>query len=262
MNRFNCPSVYTKIASLLGPALLCTAVATAQSKQTGAVHQTWVGYFNQTRLSNKWGLWLDGHLRTKEDFVNELSQSIIRPGITYYLNDATKLTAGYAFVNHFPAEGHKEISQPEHRSWQQVQWHTRYQKVRTMQWLRLEERYRRKILDSATLGEGYNFNYRLRYNFLLQVPLSKEGIAPKTFSFIVNDEVHINFGKQVVYNYFDQNRFFLGVSYHVNGHDNLQAGYMNIFQQLPAGNRYRTTHVARLFYFHNLDMRKSAKEKH
>jgi hypothetical protein len=31
---------------------------------------------------------------------------------------------------------------------------------------------------------------------------------------------------------------------------------MNIFQQLSAGNRYRSNHVARLFYFHNIDLRR------
>ena len=36
----------------------------------------------------------------------------------------------------------------------------------------------------------------------------------------------------------------------------LQVGYMNIFQQLAAGNKYRSNHVARVFYFHNLDLRK------
>jgi hypothetical protein len=75
-------------------------------------------------------------------------------------------------------------------------------------------------------------------------------------SFIANDDVHINFGKAIVYNYFDQNRFFLGFAYHLNAHDNLQLGYMNLFQQQSAGNRYRVLHAARLFYFQNLDLRR------
>jgi hypothetical protein len=50
-----------------------------------------------------------------------------------------------------------------------------------------------------------------------------------------NDEVHINFGKLAIYNYFNQNRFFLGFAYHVNKHDNLQWDDMNVFQQLAAG---------------------------
>ena len=73
---------------------------------------------------------------------------------------------------------------------------------------------------------------------------------------VVNDEVHVNFGKQVIYNYFDQNRFFLGFKYQLTEHDNLQLGYMNVFQQLPAGNKYRSADVIRLFYFQNIDLRK------
>ena len=125
-----------------------------------------------------------------------------------------------------------------------------------MQWLRLEERYRRRVLNDSTLSEGHHFNFRLLYNFLIQVPLSAGGIKPRTASLVLNDEVHVNFGKEIVYNYFDQNRFFVGINYHLNNHDNLQAGYMNLFQQLPAGNRYRSIHTARIFFFHHLDLRK------
>ncbi len=230
-------------------------LASSQTKQTEYAQQIWLGYFNQTRFSDKWGIWADVHLRTKEKFVNSLSQGIARLGLTYYLNDATKLTTGYAYVNHFPSDNHKNISQPEHRPWQQIQWHNKYERLRTMQWVRLEERFRRKILNDDELAEGYNFNFRIRYNFFLQKPLGKKAFHPGTLSFVLNDEVHINFGKQIVYNYFDQNRFFVGFNYHVNTHDFFQFGYMNLFQQLAPGNRYRILNTFRLFYFHNLDMR-------
>lgn len=231
----------------------------AQTKQTESINQIWTGYFNQTRFSNKWGAWADVHLRTKEDFFTNVSQGIIRLGITHYINDDTKLTAGYAFVNHFPADNHKNISQPEHRPWQQLQWHTKYPKLRLMQWFRLEERWRRKILNDDKLADGYNFNFRIRHNFFAQWPLSKKKFQPGTLSFVANNEVHINFGKQIINNYFDQNRFFLGFNYHLNKHDNFQFGYMNLFQQQAAGNKYRSLNVARLFYFHNVDLRKSKK---
>lgn len=228
----------------------------SQTKQTQTVQQIWMGYFNQTRFSNKWGTWTDIHLRTKEDFVDDFSQSILRFGLTYYLNDDSKLTAGYAYVSHYPAEGHENVTQPEHRPWQQFQWHSKYSKLRLMQWFRLEERFRRKVKNDDELAEGYNFNFRMRYNILFQLPLSQKKFQPNTLSFVVNDEVHVNFGEQIVYNYFDQNRFFLGFAYHTSKTDNLQFGYMNVFQQLPAGNKYKMSHVARVFYFHNLDLRK------
>jgi len=246
--------MYLKII-LLTFSLMTTFTGFSQ-KQTTYTEQVWVAYFNQTRLSTKWGLWTDFHLRTKEEFFTNFSQAIARVGLTYYINDNTKLTAGYAFVNHFPSDNHKNISQPEHRPWQQIQWHNKFPLLRLMQYARLEQRFRHKIKNDNELGEGYNFNWRLRYNFFAAVPLSKKAFAPKTWSFVLNDEIHINAGKEIVYNYFDQNRFFAGFSYHLNAHDNVQIGYMNLFQQLATGNRYRMIHVARLFYFHNLDLRK------
>lgn len=236
---------------------LITAFSTqAQTKNVTHEQQVWLGYLNQTRISKKWGVWLDVHLRTKEDFFDDLSIFMVRPGITYYLNDATKLSAGYAFINIYPADSRK-ISQPEHRPWQQIQWHTKYGRIKTMQWVRLEERFRRNYLNDSVLASGYGFNYRLRYNLLLQLPLDKRDGKPGSFSFVLNDEVHINFGKQIVYNTFDQNRFFAGLGYQVNASDNIQFGYMNMFQQLASGSRYRSVHTARVSYFHNLDLRKS-----
>src|SRR5687768_13724143 len=66
-------------------------VCAQTTKSTEQVEQLWFGYFNQSRFSKKWGMWTDLHLRTKEDFVNNFSQSIVRLGLTYYVTDATKL---------------------------------------------------------------------------------------------------------------------------------------------------------------------------
>jgi Protein of unknown function (DUF2490) len=237
--------------------LLITPCAYSQTtKSIESIEQTWFGYFNQIRFSDKWGTWADLHLRTKEDFVNNFSQTIVRLGVTYYITDVTKFTIGYADVRYFPGDNHKKITQPEHRPWQQLQWQTKFTKTRLTQSIRLEERYRRKIVNDSTAGSGYNFNFRVRYNIWYDIPLSRKGIVPKALSFVVNDEVHINFGKEIVYNYFDQNRFFIGLKYQFTEHSNIQFGYMNLFQQLAAGNKYKSISAIRVFYFHNLDLRK------
>ena len=227
------------------------------TKSTENIEQVWLGYFNQTRFSNKFGIWTDLHLRTKEDFTNNFSQAIVRLGLTYYIDNNTKFTAGYARVFLFPGDNHKDITQPEHRPWQQLQWHTAFKKTKLMQWVRLEERFRRKIANDSTLADGYNFNWRLRYNIWYEVPLISNGVLPKSLSFIANDELHINFGKEIVYNYFDQNRFFLGFKYQLSKSSNVQFGYMNLFQQLSAGNRYKNINAARVFFFQNFDLRKN-----
>lgn len=236
--------------------LLVTGLLGFGQKKTTSVQQTWFSFNNQTRLTEKWGLWADFHLRTRENFFEDLSTGIARVGLMYYLKDNTKLTAGYAYVNHFPADAHPDVSQPEHRPWQQIQWHNRYPRLRMMQWIRLEERFRRKIKDKGELADGYNFNYRVRYNMLLNFAFNKKPFAPKTISFAANNEWHLNFGKEIVYNTFDQNRFFVGMHYHTNAHDFLQVGYMYLYQQLASGNRYRYIHAARISYFQTLDFRR------
>ena len=118
----------TIISLALAVVLFSLPLITYAQKETESVQQAWFAYFNQSRFSNRWGAWFDGHLRTKEDFFSDLSTGIARFGLTYYLNDNTKLTAGYAFVNAFPSDNHKNVSQPEHRPWQQIQWHTKYSK--------------------------------------------------------------------------------------------------------------------------------------
>ncbi len=252
--------MYKKICLLfLGVLTITGGYLYSQVKETRNSNQLWAGYFNQTRFSKKWGMWADLHLRSKENWVDNLSQGIIRLGITYYITDNTKLTAGYAFVNHFLADNHKNISMPEHRPWQQLQWHTNYPRLRMMQWLRLEERWRRKILNVNLLAAGYNFNFRARYNMMLFFPIGRRKFEPGSFSAAVNDELHINLGKEIVNNYFDQNRFFAGINYHLPGKNILQLGYMNIFQQLAAGNKYRSIHTGRLFFFHNIDLRHKKK---
>jgi hypothetical protein len=218
--------------------------------------QAWFGVLSQVRFSQRWGAWFDAHLRLRDNFVGDLSQSIVRIGPTYYLTDDVRLTAAYAFVNQFPAEGHENISQPEHRPWQQIQWFMRWPKARLMQSVRMEERFRRKILDDNTLADGCNYNPRIRYNFALFLPLTKKGFNSGGLQFLLNNEVMVNFGKNIVYNHFDQNRFFAGLAYQINPYAQLQGGYMNLYQQLPVGNQFRNQHTIRIFYFHNFDLRK------
>jgi hypothetical protein len=236
--------------------VLMMTVATMAQKKSTSENQVWFSYNNQTRLSAKWGLWGDFHLRTKENYVEDFSTGIARVGLMYYLSDNTKVTGGYAYVHNYPQAGHTDIARPEHRPWQQVQWHNKFPNLRLMQYVRLEERFRRKIKDNDELAEGYNFNWRTRYNILVNFALNKKPFAPKTVSYFINDEVHINFGNEIVYNSFDQNRLFAGLQYHANSHDVLQLGFMYLYQQLASGNNYRHIYAPRISYFHNLDLRK------
>ena len=242
------------ILSLL--LILFLAPLSAQ-KIVNEEEQLWLGVFNQTRFSDRWGLWTDVHLRMKEHFVGDFSQVLFRIGPTFYVTDDVRLTAAYAYI-HLGAGDGRNIAQPEHRPWQQVQWFVRWPKARLMQWVRLEERFRRKMLNADELGDGYNFNPRVRYNMALFLPLTRKVFAPGSLQLLLNNELMVNFGKNIVYNHFDQNRFFAGLVYQVNPHAQIHGGYMNLYQQQASGNVFRNQHTIRVFYFHNFDLRKKA----
>ncbi len=219
-------------------------------------NQVWLAYFNQTKLTNKFSFWLDLHAR-RTDFLDRWATVIVRPGVTYHLSDKVRFTAGYAYVRHWPAQEAQRTVRPEHRLWQQINWGSKSPKLQLNQWVRLEERFNRDILNDE-LQDSYHFNYRVRYMLTLQVPFKGDAIVPGVPFGVLSDELHVNFGKEILYNYFDQNRLFLGVGYPFNKHLNAQLGYMNVFQQLPAGNRFYNTHTLRLFIFHTLDLSKPA----
>lgn len=114
----------------------------------------------------------------------------------------------------------------------------------------------KQVQDVNQFWAAYLNQTRLRYNFLMQFPLGKKAFQPGTLSFVLHDELHINFGKEILYNTFDQNRFFAGFNYHLRKSANLQFGYMNVFLQQASGNQYRSLHAPRIFFFQNLDFRK------
>ena len=212
----------------------------------------WLGYFNQTRISNKIGLWVDLHHR-RTDFATRPFQELARLGLTYYLADNVRLTAGYAIVGtHLYPSG---TIRPEHRPWQQIWWTGRVSRLNITQYIRTEQRFNRRI-SGDQLIDGYGFNWRFRYSLLCQIPLwGAANVRPGVPNFVVQDEVFINAGKQITVNTFDQNRFFVGVSYPFNKHLTGQLGYMNLFQQQPSGSTYTSNQTMRFFLFHTLDLR-------
>jgi hypothetical protein len=196
---------------------------------------------------------VDVHYRQTDNFIDRPFQFLFRPAVTYFIKDNLRFNLGYAFVNHFPAKG-LDTSRPEHRTWQQIWWNQKYPGLTTLQWLRFEQRFNRKIANDV-LEEGYNFNYRLRYNISFFIPLRGKEMVAKTPFLAVTNEIFLNFGDKILYNTFDQNRFFAGVGYQFTSHLNAQLGYMNLFQQEIAGNKYMSTNAIRLFFFHSFDLR-------
>lgn len=222
-------------------------------KNTDHREQAWLGYFNQTRFTKHSGLWVDLHFRMTGDFINEPATNITRFGYVYYISDQVRVSAGHAFVRSY-SKTNPDFT--EQRPWQQIQWFEKKNGLSLMQIFRVEERYR-PIISAGEVTDDYNFNWRFRYNFAMTIPLKGKSVVAKTPFLFLNDEVHVNAGKHIGNNIFDQNRLFIGLGYQFTSKINAHLGYLNVFQQLPGDRNFVSIDAVRLFVFHNIDLRKN-----
>jgi hypothetical protein len=213
--------------------------------------QTWAGYNINYKLHPRWGLWLDGEVHTKDHFFNEYSQMTFRFAGSYYLKNKNRFSAGYGFTDFFPGDNHKQIAIPEHFLWQQFQFFMNTSKHKLMNWVRVEEKWKANVLNDSTTAGSYTNYYKLRYNVFYQLPLSRDGFAPKTLSLALGDEIYLYYGPTLSNHVFDQNRLFLGFNYALNKHDNLVFGYLNILQQNQAGTQYKNSSILKATMFWN-----------
>ena len=237
---------------IIGPFLLLFISELRGQKISETREQVWLAYLNQTRLTKHSGLWLDLQLRLN-DYMSQKSISIARLGYTYFCSDQLRLTGGYGFITHYSLT-EEQPDVPEHRPWQQVQWFDKKKKVSLSQYMRIEERFVTNT-SGGELQNDYRFTWRFRYNFAVSIPLKGDAVTAGVPFIFLNDEILINAGKNVINNYFDQNRLFAGLGYQFTHNLNAHLGYLYVFQQLPAGNQYIHINTLRLFIFHNLDFR-------
>ena len=236
-------------------------LAQGQSKSKEVTERThaWLGYVSQSRFSQKWGMWFDFNGRFIDLPENQF-QLILRPALIYYVTDELRFMAGYCY-GYNTAPKNLSTNWDEHRPWQQVFVRKKYNGFQTRQWLRFEQRFIQKVAQDKLTGD-YGFNFRFRYSFMITVPLKGKEVKARIPFFVAQDEIFINAGKDIIYNYFDQNRLFIGFGYAFSDQLTFQLGYMNIFQQRPSGNEFFNNHAIRLFFFHTLDFRPKEEEVH
>jgi len=237
--------------------LLTFTLTLAQTPQKNITYKNyvWYGYLSQMRLNDRWGIWFDFHLRTED--LDKNSFWVVRPGIIYRNKVNTMFAGGYANLHSF--ENIHRIDRGEHRLWQQVQWSNTYPRMHVLHRFRFEQRYREKMLNGQIV-EGYNFNHRLRYMFNMSANLNnKKPNESGKISVVVQNEILMNAGEQIIYNYLDQNRLFVGIGYQLTPELHLQLGYMHTFLQQAAPASYVDSNTLRFFVFHQFALPKKEK---
>lgn len=212
-------------------------------------NQQWFGYYNSIDINPKWSINSDIQGRTKNE-LKDWSQALIRTGLAYKWSQRISVTAGLAHFRYFLTN---TITRGEWRPWEEIAIHDRIGKCKLTHRFRFEQRFNQKTAGREVLND-YTFNYRLRYRFDLLIPLIKVKEEGRNLSLIIGNELMINAGKQVAYNYFDQDRLYAGINYEVNRKLSLQLQYMHIWQQLSPGNVLDNIEVIRFNIYHTIKL--------
>jgi hypothetical protein len=221
----------------------------------------WAAYFGTHKLSDQWSLWTELQIRRAE-FVNEWKQVLPRVGLNYHLNNNVILTIGYAYlwtypygVQPIPLDGVRY----EHRPWQQVTLLHESGNVKFQHRFRLEQRFLQNwtAINPDTglrqITDGYELQNRMRYRMLLSLPLTKNSNGEQKLFATIYDEIFINFGDNIGFNLFDQNRIGGTLGFQVSPKVNFQVGYMNQVIQKPNGRDIENNHALTLFIIANSD---------
>jgi hypothetical protein len=119
----------------------------------------------------------------------------------------------------------------EHRPYQQIIRSTKISDDLSLTTrFQIEERFFQKI-ENNELTSDYNFFVRFRFKAGLNYNLFRFFSEKKNIGLYINNETHVQTGKEVVYNTFDQNRFQAGIFYKINDNFKLNFGYLHWYQE-------------------------------
>jgi hypothetical protein len=199
------------------------------TKEVTHQYQTWLGYMSSTQISEKWSLWNDAHWVFNHGFF------IVRTGLTYNF-PKTAITGGYAYAR-LPISGQDGLPRQEHRPWAQIVFTVPLSHDWSLtERVRYDARFRQDVVNGKTT-DTYSFVNRIRFQINLRKSIPQWKFDGNEPFVALADEVLLNFGKEIVYNTFDQNRLSLMVGLK---RKNIQymTGYMSRFVQHSSGNSY------------------------
>lgn len=223
------------------------ARAQPPERSIGAQDQLWLGYLTQVRVSEPLSIWNDFHYVRGAFYV-------LRTGLTHHLSDKVALTAGYAHLGLPVGTVNRELQRREHRPWAQLVTSSPLGASWSLvNRVRYEMRFRHNVADDR-LAPGYDLTHRLRFLVTFRRDLNELRFGEHVPFVSVGNEVLVNFGENVVYNHFDQNRVTVGAGL-ARRRFALQVGYMNRFVQLPSGRDFVMNHTLVVWIFHNFDLR-------
>lgn len=226
-NRGGLPSGRIPMLAVAGVIItfLFTVGVSAQGPSTKTVYPTQTFWskleINDFGETGKWGWGVDGIIRRKNEFgqgsifMSPMRESV-RPWAHYQFSPMSRLSIsplGYMRTTEYVGKPEDTFRAPyfELRSTVQFFHHQKQAGGRLIHTWRYRYEFRWQEVpgqDSFRYTNRFRFRYRLRY-----VLNTDDFYTDKTLYLMGSGELGINIGENVVYNTFNQSRWYLGIGY-------------------------------------------------
>ena len=198
--------------------------------QTETRFAGWSSYVNSIHLKGNWSLQFDFVLRSS-DHWRYVQTTMVKPGISYKLNNTITAFAGYNNVRSRVEIGELSTYFTEHQIWEQLFIrHPLFNLLNTLHRPLLEQRFISNpvIKNNRIETESRSFALRLRYLFRNVLPFKKqENFAEGPYA-CAQQEILLNIGDKSAVNgkTYDQFRVFTGLGYRFSSKFDLESGYL------------------------------------
>lgn len=229
--------------------------AQSRSKEVNTQFQSWFSINSNIRIADRWTVLIDLHEK-RQHFTADVGFHFARIGVGYRLNEHSTVAAGVAELWLAPARAGWQQFAVEKRIYQQIQWLGKFKRWSWIERIRNEQRWQPQLVNDGI--DHIKFTNRIRLlaggSYALHCKYLPSHLT-------LSNEICFQFGDEVTYNTFDQNRLFVGVRQIFNATWSMDLGYMQIFQQKANGYQYDLNHTFRCFVYFNPDMGKQKKIK-
>jgi hypothetical protein len=219
--------------------------------------QFWTSINSTLRFSDHWGMVADVHIR-RDNFIQDPNFYFLRTGGAWWFNDQFSFVLGIAAL-WLATETDVGIKYAlERRIYQQALWRTVIGRTTFLQRIRIEQRWHQVLNTDDGSVNRVRFSNRFRFLMSAAIKAFNNPKAPKP---VISNEILFHVGSEILYNTFDQNRFFIGLNQRLGRDWTMDFGYMLVYQQLYSGYEYDMNHTVRVFFYWTPDFRKKADEE-
>lgn len=248
-----CMNLFSK-KYLVGCMLLLlsgTAIAQDDTKSITNTGEVWLGVYTKYRIKERLYYYGEYHYR-RRDFLNEMGQVYLRFGLSHIVNKHFEVTGGIVTPLYWapnPEQPNIDKVVPQFRFWQQFLFIMPFDRLKIYHQIRLEQRWRRDYEK----GSPFELTHRFRYKILAYYPINKPKLETGALFLSAYEEIFMQAGKSITYNYFEDNRTFIGLGYILNDNIQFQTGYQWSFRHAGSPFEYENRHMWRISIYHNLD---------